>query len=56
MLKVRFNVAEIQFSSGEYLCKEWLTGYSLSNAIIYSTAILLVVLNVIIVEILGRME
>jgi hypothetical protein len=56
MLNNRFNAAEIQFSNGAYLCKEWLTGYSLSNAIVYSTAVLLVVLNLIIVAILGRKQ
>ena len=48
-----FNVENIKFQNGQYLCKDWLTGFSLSNAIVYSTAVLLVVLNAIIVAILG---
>ena len=47
------GVAKIQFSNGQQLCHDWLTGYSLSNAIVYSTAVLIVVLNTIIVTVLG---
>ena len=34
------------------LCNNWLTGYSISNAIVQSTAILIIVLNLVIVTIL----
>ena len=47
-------MANIEFQDKSQLCKSWLTGYTLSNAIVYSTAVLLVVLNAIIVAILGR--
>jgi hypothetical protein len=48
-----FNAAKITFSTGENLCNEWLKGYSLSNAIIQATAILIIVLNIVIVAVLG---
>jgi branched-subunit amino acid ABC-type transport system permease component len=34
------------------MCKDWLQGYTLSNAIVQSTAILILVLNIIIVTVL----
>jgi hypothetical protein len=53
LIVLSFNVQNIKFPDGNTLCKDWLTGYSLSNAIVYSTAVLIVVLNQIIVLILG---
>ena len=47
-----FEVANLEFPNGEKLCQDWLTGYSLSNAIVYLTAIAIVVLNIIIVAVL----
>ena len=44
----------IVFLDGQYLCRNWLTGYTISNAMIYSTAILITVLNVVITEVLTR--
>jgi hypothetical protein len=34
------------------LCDDWIKGYSISNAIVYSTAILISVLNYVIVLVL----
>ena len=45
----RFAVADLVFPNNEKLCMEWLTGYTISNALIYSTAILIALLNLIIV-------
>ena len=54
MFKVsyRFGVRDIVFPNNEKLCSEWLTGYTITNAMIYSTALLITILNVIITEVL----
>lgn len=54
LLLSRFNAASITFATGENLCNDWLKGYSLSNAIIQATAILIIVLNIVIIAVLGR--
>jgi len=56
MIVFRFAVQDITFPDGSLLCKTWLTNYSLSNAIVQGTAILIVVLNQIITSILGRKQ
>ena len=48
----RFNAADLEFPNGEKLCTDWLTGTSITNAIVYLTAVAIVVLNIIIVTVL----
>ena len=49
---IRFGVSDIVFPDGSKKCHDWLKGYTLSNAIIYSTALLISLLNVVIIEVL----
>lgn len=55
-LTMGLEVAEIDFTTrngtNKRFCNDWLTGYSLTNAIVQSTAILIIVLNTVIVTIL----
>jgi hypothetical protein len=51
-----FEVSTIEFTlkdgTTKRFCNDWLTGYTLSNAIVQSTAILIIVLNLVIVTVL----
>lgn len=49
---IRFGISDIVFEDGSKKCHDWLKGYTLSNAIIYSTALLISILNVLIIEVL----
>jgi hypothetical protein len=41
----RFGISNIVFPNGEKLCVGWLSKYSLSTAMIYSTSILIAVVS-----------
>jgi hypothetical protein len=55
-LSIALDVKNIDFplqdGTKKKFCDDWLTGYTLSNAIVQSTAILIIVLNLVIVTIL----
>jgi len=52
ILVFRFKVKDIVFANGEKLCVSWLNGFTLSNAMIYASALAIVIFNAIILEIL----
>jgi hypothetical protein len=54
--KFRINSANLKFPNNQLLCKDFLTGYTLSNAIVYATGSLILVLNIVIVAVLKRLS
>eukprot|EP00347_Sterkiella_histriomuscorum_P019608 403340984 len=53
---MQFKIADIVFQNQQKLCYDWLTGYTITNAMIYSTAVLITILNVVITEVLIRLS
>ena len=55
-LNIALEVRNLEFTlmdgSTKKFCNDWLTGYTLSNAVVQSTSVLIIVLNFIIVEVL----
>ena len=49
---IYWDVAELVFPNDQQLCKDWLKGYSLSTAMISTTALVVEIINEVIVAIL----